>query len=191
LLQLSVLLAKAAEGAEGGTAEAVPKAKNPIIPTGKEMLWAFVFFMLLFLVLRFVLVPPLQRLMRQRDEKIRGDLDAAERAKDDLVQVRADYDAALAVARGQADEIIGAARAEADAYRAQLQAKADADIAAARAAAQAEIAAAREQALVAVRGEVGELAVSAASAVIGAPVDRTRAASAVERALATNGKAQS
>jgi F-type H+-transporting ATPase subunit b len=188
LLKLSVLLAQTAEA--GGTEE-VPKAKNPIIPTTKEMLWAFVFFMLLFLILRFALVPPLQRLMRERDDKIRGDLDAAERAKDDLVQVRADYDAALAVARAEADQIIAGARAEADTYRAQLQTDADAEIAQARAAAQAEITAARDQALVAVRGEVGELAVSAASAVIGAPVDRTRAASAVERALSTTGKGQS
>jgi F-type H+-transporting ATPase subunit b len=190
LLKLSVLLAQAAEGGEAG-AEEVPKAKNPIIPTGKEMLWAFVFFMLLFLLLRYVFVPPLQRLMRERDEKVRADLDAAERAKDDVVETRAAYDAALAGARAQADEIIGAARAEADAYRAELQAQADAEIAQARAAAQAEISAARERALVAVRGEVGELAVSAASAVIGAPVDRSRAASAVERALQTNGRGHS
>jgi F-type H+-transporting ATPase subunit b len=167
------------------------EAKNPIIPTGKEMLWAFVFFMLLFLLLRFVLVPPLQRLMRERDEKIRADLEGAEKAKDDVARVRVDYDAALASARAEADGIIGAARAEADAHRAQLQATADAEIAQLRSAAQAEITAARERALTAVRGEVGELAMSAASAVIGAPVDRTRAASAVERALQTNGKGQS
>jgi F-type H+-transporting ATPase subunit b len=188
LLKLSVLLAQTAEG---GAAEEVPKAKNPIIPTGKEMLWAFVFFTALYLLMRFVLVPPLQRLMRERDEKIRGDLDAAERAKDDLVEVRADYDAALAVARAEADQIIAAARAEADAYRAQLQTQADAEITQARAAAQAEITGARDRALAAVRSEVGELAVTAASAVIGSPVDRTRAASAVERALATNGRGQS
>jgi F-type H+-transporting ATPase subunit b len=185
LLTASILAA-----AEAAEAAAEEEAKNPIIPTGKEMLWAFVFFMALFLLLRFVLVPPLQRMMRERDEKIRGDLDAVEKAKDDVVQVRADYDAALAVARNEADEIIGAARAEADAYRASLQVDADAEIAQARAAAQAEITAARDQALVSVRGDVGELALSAASAVIGAPVDRAKAATAVERAL-RNGRGQS
>jgi F-type H+-transporting ATPase subunit b len=171
--------------------EAEEKAKNPIIPTGKEMLWAFVFFMLLFLLLRFVLVPPLQRLMRERDDKIRADLEGAEQAKDDVARLRVDYDAALATARAEADEVIGAARAEADARRAQLQATADAEIAQLRAAAQAEIIGARERALTAVRGEVGEMAVTAASAVIGAPVDPARAASAVDRALQTNGRSQS
>jgi F-type H+-transporting ATPase subunit b len=112
LLNFSILAAEAA----GEAAEA--EAKNPIIPTGKEMLWAFVFFMLLFIALRFVLVPPLQRLMRERDEKIRADLDGAEQAKDDVVQARAEYDAALAVARAEADEIIAGARAVADAHRA-------------------------------------------------------------------------
>jgi F-type H+-transporting ATPase subunit b len=184
LLNFSILAAEAAEAV-------AEEAENPIIPTGKEMLWAFVFFAILYLLLRFALVPPLQRLMRQRDEKIRADLDAAERAKDDVAQARADYDAALASARAEADEIIGAARAEADRHKAQLQAAADAEIAQARAEAQAEIAAARERALTSVRGEVGELAMSAASAVIGAPVDRSRAASAVERALRTNGRDKS
>ena len=185
LLNFSILAAEAA----GEAAEA--EAKNPIIPTGKEMLWAFVFFMLLFIALRFVLVPPLQRLMRERDEKIRADLDGAEQAKDDVVQARAEYDAALAVARAEADEIIAGARAVADAHRAQLQSAADAEISQLRAAAQAEITAAREQALVSVRGDVTELALTAASAVIQAPVDRARAVAVVERTLQTNGRGQS
>jgi F-type H+-transporting ATPase subunit b len=182
LLKFSILAAQAAEAAEP------EEAKNPIIPTGKEMLWAFVFFALLFLVMRFVLVPPLQRLMRERDDKIRADLESAEQAKDDVAQVRTEYDAALAGGRSQADEIIGEARARADAHRAQLQATADAEITQLRAAAHAEITAARDQALVAVRNDVLELAVSAASAVIGSPVDRSRAVAVVDRALQTNGK---
>jgi F-type H+-transporting ATPase subunit b len=186
LLKLSILAQQATEAAAEEE-----EAKNPIIPTGKEMLWAFVFFTLLFFILRFVLVPPLQRLMRERDDKVRGDLEAAEQAKDDVAQVRRDYEAALAGARAEADEIIGAARAAADAHRAQLQATADAEITQLRAAAQAEITAARDQALVSVRGDVLDLAVFAASAVIQAPVDKARATAVVERALQTNGKDRS
>ena len=143
LLNFSILAAEAA----GAAAERKPK--NPIIPTGKEMLWAFVFFMLLFFALRYVLVPPLQRLMRERDEKIRADLEGADQAKDDVAR-------GPRRVRGRARRRSGrgrrassrAARAEADAHRAQLQAQADAEIVQLRAAAQAEIAAARDQALV-------------------------------------------
>src|SRR5690606_32882826 len=141
------------------------------------ILWAFVFFALLYLLLRYVLVPPIQRMTREREEKIRGDLDAAERAKDQLGVVRDDYEASLAGARAEADRLIGEARAEADAHRAQLQAAAGAEIAQLRQAAQADIAAARAQALASVRGDVVDLAVGAAAAVVERPVDRSTSVS--------------
>jgi F-type H+-transporting ATPase subunit b len=177
LLRLSILAQEAVE---------TPKPKNPIIPTGKEMLWAFVFFALLFFLMRFVLVPPLQRALAAREDKIRGDLDAADRAKDELGIVRADYDAALAGARAEANQLIEQARAEADAHRAQLQAAADAEIAQLRQQAQAEIAAARAQALASVRNDVVDLAVGAASAVVERPVDRSSSVAVVEQALRAN-----
>jgi F-type H+-transporting ATPase subunit b len=179
LLRLSIFAAEAA-----GTTEKNPP--NPIIPTGKEILWAFVFFALLFLLLRYVLVPPLMRMVKEREDKIRGDLDLADRAKDQLATVQRDYDAALAGARDEAGRIIEEVRAEADAHRARLQAAADAEIAAHRQQAQAETAAAREQALASMRGDVVELAVGAASAVVQRPVDRASSLAVIEQALRAN-----
>jgi F-type H+-transporting ATPase subunit b len=174
---LTVLLAEAT------TAVAEKEPKNPILPKGNEILWAFVFFALLFAALRFVLVPPIQRMTKERDDKVRGDLDAAERTKGQLAAVRADYEAALAGARAEADRLIEQARAEADVHRAQLQAEADAEIASLRRQAQAEIAAARAQALASVKADVVELAIGAASAVVQRPVDRAASAAVVEQAL--------
>ena len=185
LLRLSILAAEA----NGAVAE--EEVTNPIIPVGKEILWAFVFVSLLYLAMRYVLVPPLQRLIAERDEKIRTDLEAAELTKDELMALRVEYDAALAAARAEGDQIVAAQRAEADAYRARLQRDAESQIASARQAAQAEIAAARTQALQQVRSEVVELAVSAASRVIETPVDRSSAVAAVERALTQVGGSQS
>jgi F-type H+-transporting ATPase subunit b len=162
------------------------KASNPIIPEVKEIFWAFVFFALLFFLMRYVLVPPLQRMLAEREEKIRGDLDAADRTKDQLGVVRADYEAALAGARAEANEHIERARAEADEHRVQLQAVADAEIAELRQQAQAEIAAERQRALTSVRTDVVELAVGAASAVVGRQIDRAAATAVVEQALRAN-----
>jgi F-type H+-transporting ATPase subunit b len=186
LLKLSILAAEAT-----GAAAEEPKAKNPIIPVGKEILWAFLFFALLYFVMRYVLVPPLQRLMAARDEKVRADLEAADRAKTEAATLRSEYEAALARARSEADEIIGHAKAEADAYRTQLQLQADTEIGSLRAEAQAEIAAERDRALAAVRNDVVELALNTASIVIEGPVDRARALATVERALQTNGRERS
>jgi F-type H+-transporting ATPase subunit b len=180
LLRLSILAAEAT----GTVAEKNPK--NPIIPAPKEILWAAVFFALLYIAMRVTLLPPLQRLMKEREDKIRADLDAAERAKDDLVAVRAEYEAALAGARAEADALIEQARREADGHRAEIQAAADAEIAALRQEAQAEIAAARERALTAVHGDVVDLAVGAASAVVQRPIDRAASVAVVEQAIRAN-----
>jgi F-type H+-transporting ATPase subunit b len=175
-LNLMVLAAEVAEEAES----------NPIIPELNEMLWAVLFFALLYFPLRFILAPPIQRMVREREEKMRGDYDAVEQTREQLAATQADYDAALVGARAEADQAIEAARAEADAYRARLQAEADAEIAALRQQSQAEIAASREQAVAAMRGDVIDLAVGAASAVVQRPIDRASAVPIVEQALRAN-----
>jgi F-type H+-transporting ATPase subunit b len=182
LLRLSILAAEAT----GAAAE--EEVTNPIIPEAKEILWAFVFVALLYLAMRYMLVPPLQRMMKERDDKIRADLEAADTTTAGLATVQAEYDAALAAAREEGNELIAAARAEAEAHQAALQAQADVEIAELRRQAQTEIVAAREQALASMRGDVVDLAVTAASAVLQAPVDRAAAGAVVERALSTNGR---
>ena len=100
------------------------------------------------------------------------------------MQARADYDAALAGARDEANQLIEQARATADARRTELDLAAEAENTALRQQADAELTAARQQALAQMSGDVTDLAVSAATAVIGAPVDRTRATAVVERIIA-------
>jgi F-type H+-transporting ATPase subunit b len=125
-------------------------------------------------------------MVKEREDKIRGDLDSADRAKDQLTVVQRDYEGALAGARAEAGRIIEEARADADAHRARLQAAADAEIGAHRQQAQAEIAAARDQALASMRGDVVDLAVGAASAVVQRPIDRASSLAVIEQALRAN-----
>ena len=56
-------------------------AKNPILPTINEMFWAAVVFLLLWSLMKFVLLPPITKLMATRADTIRGDLQAAEAAE--------------------------------------------------------------------------------------------------------------
>ena len=55
-------------------------------------------FFLLLILMNWVLLPPIKQAMRKRDEQLRGDEEAAERAVVDSEQVRRDYDATLAEA---------------------------------------------------------------------------------------------
>ena len=61
-----------------GDAEAV---KNPILPTINEMFWAAIFFIALWTLMKFVLLPRITKVMDGRTDKIRDDLAAAEAAE--------------------------------------------------------------------------------------------------------------
>lgn len=172
-----------AEEGEDSHGEDDAGTTNPILPTGWEIVWAALFFSILFIAMRLVLVPPLRRTMSERNATIRDAKAAADIVDTDLGTARDDYEAALAAARDEANGFIEAARAEADDYKAGLQATADGEIAELRATADGEIAAAREGALQELRGDVSQLAVGAASAVLGRSVDAGANQAVIDRAL--------
>jgi F-type H+-transporting ATPase subunit b len=183
LTRAGLFLAEGA-AAEGGSEVVEEKAVNPVIPELNEAFWTLVFFLLLLALVRYVLLPPIMKMREEREVAINAGRDAADRAQTEVARARAEYDAALAGARVEASQLIDAARAEADAYRVELQAAADAELAAARQAAADEITGARASALTSVRGDVTDLAVGAASAVVQRPLDRAAQTAIVERALA-------
>jgi len=160
LAQLSVL------AAEGST------SINPVVPDNKgELFWGAVFFFLLWILMRYVCLPPLMRIRAQRDAQVQSDLEAAETAATQAEQVRRDYDATLAEARGEASRVLEEARAAAEQRRSQQVAAVETELAAERQSAMAELEAQRAAALGELTGDVAELAVTAASKVVQAPLD--------------------
>ena len=168
--------------AEEGEKETV----NPVIPNLYDIFWAAVFFIILWVLMKYVLLPPIVRAMEARDATIAGDTDAAAAATEALGSTRGDYETALASARTEAAEIMAAARVAADEKRAALQAEADAEIAEKRREAQEEIDQARNEALAGLRGDVSSLAVGAASVVLSTDLDASSQQSAIDQALAAN-----
>ncbi len=164
-------------------ADEVEEVPNPVIPELKEVLWAAGSFFVLWALMRYVLLPPILERRAAREERVRADREAADRARAGLGQVQADYDASLADARAEADRIIDAARSEAAEHRAELLGEANTEIGAMRTSAADGLSDSRGQAISAMRGDVGDIAVAAASAVLGKSVDRRRAQSAIDAAL--------
>lgn len=156
---------------------------NPVIPEWSEAYWALGLFALLYLLMRYVLVPPIKAAMDERENKIRDAKDAADRVDSDMGSAQADYDAAVAGARDEANAMVEAARTEAVAYRAELQADADVEIASLKAEAEAEISSARASAMSELRSDVSSLAVSAASTVVGHSIDAGSAQSTIDAIL--------
>lgn len=163
LAQLSVLAAEVAE-----TAEVV----NPVVPDEVgEIFWGAVGFFSLWILMRYVCLPPLMKVREQRAQQVLADQEAAAAAETQAEQVRRDYDATLAEARAEANRIVEEARVAAEARRAEAVRAVETEIADQRQAAMAELDAARADALGQVRGEVAQLAVSAASKVVQSDLD--------------------
>jgi F-type H+-transporting ATPase subunit b len=171
------LLLAAEEGAE---AEPPP---NPILPEPGEIFWGAIAFGVLYLLVRYVLLPPIQRVMNDRAATIQADRDAADAAKAKMAGAATELDDQLAGVRAEAQALLDDARSEADAERQRLMARADREVSAMKEIAETEITREREEAMAAIRPQVADLAVGAASKVMNRQVDASSARPVIDRFL--------
>lgn len=178
---LATLERTAATGVDSGAADKLKsfekklegclEAPNPIIPEVTEIIWGGIAFVVLYALMQWKLFPAVKRGMDRRAEKIRDDLDAAETARTEALEVKAGYEAELADARAEAGRIIDAARGDAERVRADLIARAEAEATELRQRSEADVEAAKRQALADLQGEVSEIVIGAAETVIGRNLD--------------------
>lgn len=160
LAQLSVLAAE------------TESVVNPVVPDEiGEIVWGAIGFFSLWILMRYVCLPPLLRVRAQREQQAIADREAAAAAESAAEQVRRDYDATIAEARTEASRIVEEARAAAEAERGAKVAEVDSELARERQAAMAELDTERAAALGQLTGDVAELAVSAAAKVVQAPLE--------------------
>ena len=151
--------------------ESCLEAPSPIIPELSEVIWGGGAFLILFVVMVKKGFPAVKAAMDARADKIRDDLDAAERAKTDAQSVHADYEARLADAKNEASRLIDEARGAADQVRSDLVAKAETDVSEMKSRAASEIEASRQQAIADLRAEVAGIALGAAEKVVQSSLD--------------------
>ena len=165
---------------EGGAEET---ASNPILPTANELFWGAIAFGVMYLLVAYVLLPPIQRVRNDRAATIEANKDAAEAARAKAVSATAEVSDQLADVRAEAVTMLEQARAEADAERERLVSRAEREVQAMKELVESEIAAERQDALAALRPQVADLAVGAASKVTGRQVDLNAVRPLVDRYL--------
>lgn len=175
------ILAFAEEGESEEAEEGPPP--NPVLPEIDHMVFALGSFLLLWAMMQYVLLPPLLKSREERQQKILADRQAADKAKRALDEVQADYDASLANARAEADAIVDAAREQAAKYRTGVMAGATSEAANARANVAGELDTSRDTAISSMRDDVGDIAIAAASAVLGKNLNRASNQNAIDAAL--------
>jgi len=148
------------------------KAKNPIVPEGKEIFWAVIAFFVVFGLLAWKAWPAIKKGLQDREDKIRGDLEHAESVRAQADTELADYQRQLADARNEGGRIIEEARQSAEQVRKDLIARAEADASEIRARAQEDVKAASERAMADVQARVSDLSIELAERIVQQNLDR-------------------
>jgi F-type H+-transporting ATPase subunit b len=161
------------------------EAHNPLIPAWYDIIWSGLWFLVILIVVWKVALPKFTAMLDKRSAAIEGNIAKADEAQKQAEAALEEYTRQLAEARTEAGEIREAAREDGKKIVAEAKETATVEAARVTTAAQAQIEAERQSTLVALRSEVGTLAIDLAGGVVGETLsDDARANAVVDRFLA-------
>ena len=181
-----VLAAEAAGGEETGDGEeSFWEGAYPVIPHPGELILGIIAFAVLYYFAAKYAVPRLEAMLAQRRSEIQGGIERAEQAQAEADAALAEYRDQLAGARTEASRLREEARAEGAVILAEMRERASAEAARITEAAQRQVQAERQQAMAQLRLEVGGLATTLASTIVGESLtDSARQSRVIDRFLA-------
>jgi F-type H+-transporting ATPase subunit b len=148
-----------------------PDSSSLILPAVDELIWGAVAFLLVLFVLNKFAFPALKKTVEEREQKIQGDLEAAERAKGEAEQEKKQYQEQIANARGEANRIIEEARQQAEQVRKDLVEKANSEAQQIVARAQEQLEGERQRTITELQSTIGDLSIELAEKVVGRAID--------------------
>ena len=161
-----------------------------LLPNGTFFVELLVVVVILILVTKYI-VPPLNRAMESRQEKVRSALAAADQARAEAAAADEERAKVLEVAREQAREIVEAAQATADQVKAEAGGRGQVEFDRIVAQANAEVATARQRAIDEASARIGEIVFELVAKIVGREVDQNAHQDLVREAVsALNAEAQ-
>jgi F-type H+-transporting ATPase subunit b len=142
-----------------------------LTPDAGLIVWTIVTFLLLVAVLKFTAWGPLLKAVEAREERIKADREAAEKARSEAERIQKELEAHMAGAQAKSKELLAAAMKDGEALRAKLKAEAEADAQALKDKTFAELAAEKNKLVADLRKEVATLSVLAAEKLMRKSVD--------------------
>lgn len=146
-------------------------------------IWNLVIFLCVLAILSKFVWPSVLGGLQAREEKIREDLLAAEKANSDAKSLLADYQAKLDEASSQVQTMLADARRDADAAGQKIVAEAKEEAAAQRDRAVADIDNAKKVAMSELAGQTSELAMKVARGVVGRELSSSDHADLIRQAM--------
>jgi F-type H+-transporting ATPase subunit b len=131
------------------------------------MIWTLIAFGITFFVLRKFAFGPIQKVIDERRERIRLSLEEADHAREEARRLLEEHRALIGKARHDAEEILSEARRIADAQRERVKEETEVDRQRRLEETKRQIEAETRRALDAIRSEVAELSLLAATKVTG------------------------
>ena len=147
-------------------------APSLILPEANELIWGTIAFAIVAFALMKFGFPAIKKALKDREDRIRSDLERAESARVEAESSLAVYQQQLAEARAESGRIVEEARLAADQVRRDLLARAEADAADLKARAEADIRLATDRAMSDLQARVSDLAIELAEKVVERNLDR-------------------
>ncbi|MHB1517973.1 MAG: F0F1 ATP synthase subunit B [Acidimicrobiales bacterium] len=156
---------------------------NFLVPNGTFIVVLLAFLLVVGFIAKYV-VPPLNAELAKRQDQIRGELEAADRAKADAEEADAERRTLLEAARAQARQIVDQASTTADQTVTAAQIRAQAEYDRIVQSADAEVTVARQAAVEEVTTKVGEIVLAAAERVLGREIQASDHRDLIDEAIA-------
>jgi F-type H+-transporting ATPase subunit b len=153
-----------------------------VVPNLTLLIQDVAFFLLLFLIARY-LYRPIVKVLEARTKRIQDGLRSAEEAKKDREAAQQEYQLRMEAARREGQALLDRIAKQGEDLRKELEAKARQQAEGLIARARAEIQQEREKAVHDLREQVADLAVLAASRIIGESLDPKKHRELIERAI--------
>src|SRR5580704_15316979 len=143
---------------------------NFLIPNGTFIV-EFVAFVIVLAIVAKRILPPVNKALKERQDQIRSELQAADEAKSDAAAADAERREALEHARQQAREIVEQANRTAERLNAESQERGQSEYDRLVTSAEAEVQLARQRAVEEAAARLGDLVVDVVERIIGREVD--------------------
>ena len=158
---------------EGGTS-------NFLVPNGTFFVVLIIFLIVLGVIGKWV-VPPISKVLRERDAMVTKTTEDNRRTAEQFAAAEADYEKAMAKARGEASKIRDEARAEGRKILEEMRGRASAEVAATLQKASEELSRQGQQTAADLQASVETLSATLASRVLGVEVNTAPSASGQRR----------
>lgn len=136
-----------------------------------NFIWAGINLILLLILMKIFLFKPIRKMMEKRTQMVQDELDSAKKTREEAEQLREQYDNELGSAKDEAQKIIDKAHEDAETERAAIIKRSQEEAERIVADAGRTIENERKRVLAQAQTQIADLAVEAASRIIGENVD--------------------